>query len=310
MFTIALTNVLVTIFYILPGYLARKLKLVKETELGMASGILIHIGTPFLIASAFLDMDFSWQTLGEMGVFFLLALFLQGAFLLILWLIFRKQFHNIKYRLLSITELGNVGFFGIPIIRALFPNNPETSCYCTMYMMAMNVIAFTIGIYCLTDDKKYISPRSAIMNATTLGIVFGIPMFMFGAKEVLPTALLNGIRTIGNICTPLAMIILGIRLASAPVSEIFKNKQAYLGVIFKLIVYPLFAFAVVCFLPLPYSLKATIVVLSSAPCAAIVLSLAELHHVESKMAANMLILSTVLCFITIPLLTLLLPLMK
>ena len=75
----------------------------------------------------------------------------------------------------------------------------------------------------------------------------------------------------------------------------------------KLILFPLFAYAVVLFLPLPASFKATILVLSSTPGAAITLSLAELHHSETKMAANILILSTVLCFITIPLLTLLIP---
>ena len=66
MFGIALTNVLITIFYILPGYVIRKIHVVKEQELGMASGILVYIGTPFLILSAFLDMDFSWGLMGEL----------------------------------------------------------------------------------------------------------------------------------------------------------------------------------------------------------------------------------------------------
>ncbi len=308
MFGIALTNVLITIFYILPGYVIRKIHVVKEQELGMASGILVYIGTPFLILSAFLDMDFSWGLMGELGLFFLISLACQGAFLGILWLLFRKKFSHVYYRLLCITsELGNVGFFGIPIVRALFPNNPETSCYCTMYMMSMNVIAFTIGTYCLTEDKKYISLKSAIFNPTTLGIVVALPMYMIGARHFLPAALLNGIRALGGLCTPLAMIILGIRLASAPVTDIFKNKMVYPAVFLKLILFPLFAYAVVLFLPLPASFKATILVLSSTPGAAITLSLAELHHSETKMAANILILSTVLCFITIPLLTLLIP---
>lgn len=307
MFGIALTNVLVTIFYILPGFLIRKLRLVKEHELGMASGILVYIGTPFLILSAFMDMDFSWGLMGELALFFLISLALQGAFLGILWFVFRKQFADIRYRLLSMTELGNVGFFGMPIIRALLPEHPEAVCYCTMYMMSMNVIAFTIGVFCLTEDKKYMSLRAAILNATTLGIIVALPMYMMGLKNIMPQPLVNGIRALGNLCTPLAMIILGIRLASAPITDIFKNKMVYPAVLLKLLVFPLFAYAVVFFLPVPYALKATVVVLSSTPCAAIILSLAELHHSETKMAANMLILSTVLCFITIPALTLLLP---
>ena len=59
-FRITLTNVLMTLFYIIPGFILRKAKIVSEKELGTLSGILIYAGTPFLVINAFLQMDFSW----------------------------------------------------------------------------------------------------------------------------------------------------------------------------------------------------------------------------------------------------------
>ena len=56
-FQITLTNVLVTLFYIIPGFLLRKAKIVSAKELGTASGILVYGGTPFLVINAFLQMD-------------------------------------------------------------------------------------------------------------------------------------------------------------------------------------------------------------------------------------------------------------
>ncbi|MGN1207541.1 MAG: hypothetical protein ACI4SP_04510 [Eubacteriales bacterium] len=46
--------------------------------------------------------------------------------------------------------------------------------------------------------------------------------------------------------------------------------------------------------------------LSSVPCASMIFTLAEIHHGDSELAANCLLVSTLVCFLTIPLLALLL----
>jgi predicted permease len=53
-------------------------------------------------------------------------------------------------------------------------------------------------------------------------------------------------------------------------------------------------------------IKASVVILSAAPCASIILSLAELHGSGAEFSANCLLVSTLLCFLTMPLFTLLL----
>jgi predicted permease len=83
--------------------------------------------------------------------------------------------------------------------------------------------------------------------------------------------------------------------------------MVYLSVVFKGIVFPLFVFVVVRWLPfLDESLKGAMVVLAAAPCGAIVLSLAEIHHAQEELAANTVLVTTLLSFITIPLVSLLL----
>ena len=74
----------------------------------------------------------------------------------------------------------------------------------------------------------------------------------------------------------------------------------------KLIVFPLFCYAAVYFLPLTQTFKASMLILSAAPCASMVLNVAEIYHGETELSANCVLLATLSCFITIPLLTLLL----
>jgi predicted permease len=75
--------------------------------------------------------------------------------------------------------------------------------------------------------------------------------------------------------------------------------------LFKLLVFPLFCYGAIYFLPLPMPFKASILILAGTPCASIILNLAEIHHSETEISANCVLVSTLLCIVTIPFLTLL-----
>lgn len=307
MFQIALSNVLMTLLYILPGYILCKLKKVRAEHLPTLSSLLVFIGGPCMIATSFFKMDRSFLSLlGEMATFSLITGILQGAFILICFLICRKKFGEHKYRILAVgSVLGNVGFFGLPIIRALLPNNPEAVCYSVFFSLSMNILVFTVGVFCVTGKKEYISLKSALVNPTTISFAIFLPIYIIGISAHLPQTLLNGIALMGDMSTPLCMFIIGIRLATVSLKKLFTNKFAYLITFCKLIVFPLFSYAAVVFLPLSEPFKIAILVLTAAPCATYLLALGEMHNSDTELPANCILLSTLLCFITIPLMTLL-----
>jgi len=102
------------------------------------------------------------------------------------------------------------------------------------------------------------------------------------------------------------MLILGIRLATVSLKKILTRPLVYAISFSKMVVYPLFCYALVYFLPLSFPFKASMLILSSVPCASVILNLAELHRSETELAANCVLVSTLMCFLTIPVLTLLL----
>ena len=241
-----------------------------------------------------------------MALFFVVSFVIQLVFLLLVFLVFRKKFTISKYRMLTIgSVLGNCGFFGLPLIKALLPNNPEVACYSSIYVISMNILVFTAGIYCLTQDKKYISVKAALINPTAISFVVAFPLYIFGASNWLPTVLKDSIGLLGKMTTPMCMFILGIRLATMDFKKLFTNSFVYFACIGKLIAFPLFAYVCVLFLPLPASFKASMLILAATPCASIILNLAEIHGKETEMSANCILLSTLLCILTIPVLALL-----
>ena len=306
-FQIALSNVLLTLLYIVPGFIICKMKKVAAEHLSTMSAVLIYVCSPCMIVNSFLQLEFSWHGFGQMALFFAVTLVLQIAFMFILYLIFRKKYSDSRYRILTIgAVLGNVGFFGLPVVKAILSDNPEVMCYSSVYVLSMNILVFTMGIFCLTNDKKYMTFKAAAFNPTTFSILVALPLYFFGVREYLPELLLNGVSLLGNMTTPLCMLILGIRLATVSIKKLFTRPIIYLTCACKLLLFPLFCFFAIYFSPLEFSFKASILILSSVPCASVILNMAEMHHSETELAANCVLLSTLLCFLTIPVLVLLL----
>ena len=148
--------------------------------------------------------------------------------------------------------------------------------------------------------------KAAVFNPTTLGFCIGLPMYILGLGRFIPDMLTTSVDLLGKMTTPLCMLILGIRLATVPLKRLFTRPIIYLLCVSKMIVFPLFGFLLVYFLPVAESFKASVLILSSVPCASVILNMAELHHSETELAANCVLVTTLLCFITIPIMTLLL----
>jgi predicted permease len=175
----------------------------------------------------------------------------------------------------------------------------------------MNLLVFTMGIFCLTNDRKYMSIKSAICNPTTFSFILALPLYFFGVGPLLQsnqytTVLYDAIVLLGKMTTPLCMIILGIRLGSVSFKKLFMRPSIYVICALKLIVFPLFCYLCVVFLPLPETFRGSILILASVPSASVILNMAEMYHGETELAANCVLVTTLLCFLTIPTLTLLL----
>lgn len=300
-FKTALSVVLLALFYMVPGFISTKIGKTKPEHLPTLSGILLYIGTPFMVISSFLDPAFTWQGLRDMGLFFLVTLMVQGAFFLSVFFLAGGTRDAARRIVAMGATCGNVGFFGIPVVQNIFPDSPEVACYAICYTLSMNLLVFTLGIFCLTGDKKYISLRAALCNPSMFGLAIGLPIYLLGLSDNLPALAETGIRTLGGLTTPLCMFILGIRLAATPVKRLFCKGKVYAVLGLKLVIYPLICWAISRLLPLDAAFKGCLTLLSATPCAAIILSMAEIHKSETETSAACILVSTLLCVVTIPL---------
>ena len=309
-FGIALSNVSLTLAYVILGFCLCKGKKAVANHLPTMSSVLIYLGSPFLVMSSFLKLEYSPQILGKMGLFFLAAMVLQGAFMALLYFILHKKMQDFRYRICTMASvMGNAGFFGLPIVKALLPDHPEVLCYACMYIVSMNLMAFTMGAYLVTGQRKYMTLKAAIINPTMIGLLISLPLFAFEVFPLIAShvpAAVTGIEAMASLTTPICMIILGIRLATVDLKLLFSRGMVYFACALKLLVFPLFVYAISLLFPLDEAFRGALFILSGTPCASLVLNLTEIHETETGLAANCVLVSTLLCVLTIPLLALLL----
>lgn len=300
MFLLIFTSVLMMLAYMAMGFSLCKVNKATVSHAKSLSAVLIYIMNPAMLINAFLQLEYSHENLVKIGRYFCASFLVQILFFGLLFLLFRKKYEDAKYRILSAGGvLGNVGFMGMPLIASIFPDEPIVLCYSSINVTTMNLIVFTIGIYLITNDKKYVSLKNAIFNPTTIAILVSIPLFIFRVN--FPEQILNAISILAKAVTPMCMIILGMRLSASRFKDIFTRPFVYGTAVFKLILFPLFAFLIVKLMVfLDPVAKATVIVLATVPAGAVIDSLAEMYECEQELAANVVLMTTLISVITIP----------
>ena len=293
-------------FYMIPSFILIKVGKAEPQHAKTVSAILLYISFPCMIFNSFQSIDFDWDILGKIFLFFLITLILLTLDIVVCFLILKKKYDQPKYRILSIASaFGNVGFLGAPLISGLYPDSPVVVCYSSIYTASMTIMGFTIGVYALTTNKNYMSLYSALYNQGTISL--GIAVIIYLAEWNYPKILGDAVALLSKMSTPLCMHILGMRLATANILTLFKRPFVYVTCFLKLIVFPLVSYLIVYFLPfLNEEFKSSIFILSGAPCAAVILSLAELYNTEQELSANVVLVSTIICVVTLPVLTIIL----
>lgn len=310
-FSITLVAVAVLLAAAVPGYLLMKKKILPEACIPGFSKVLVYICQPCLAVYTFKSADYSPERLLDVGIFALLAAFvpslmLAGAYLTVS----RKCRGEVIYRVITIAcAFGNCAFFGIPIIEALFAPEvaKEVILYTTVYSMMMNITGWTVGSAIISRDTRYISIKKILINPATLGTALALLLFVL--EIPMQKDLFSMISSGAKMATPLSMLVMGMRLATVKPGSIFTDYRKYITVAAKQLLMPLVAFVAVWLLPIDPTLGSVFFVISACPVAAVVLSYSEMVGEGQKDAAAILLLGTLLSVVTLPVMSLLLPLL-
>ena len=320
----AFATVAMMLLYALPGFLFIKLKVLKESSITAFSKLLLFVCQPMIMIYTMTRVEYSPTLLGEMGIIFGVTLFLHVGMIALFWFLFRKKMGDARYRIYTLgTCLGNYGFMGIPILKALLPEFPNTLAVSAMCAISLHAVTWTAGCSVISQDKRYISLKKILLNPASIGLYIALPFFFANLTpgETITSLLGEGfgkdfgknidtmITLLADMATPLCMIIMGMRLGITSYRAVFGRPALYLIIAIKQLLLPLATFCLLLVLPLSSELSRALCILIACPVAAMVQNFAELLGAGQDTGAGIVLLSTALSALTIPLIALLLPLL-
>lgn len=191
--------------------------------------------------------------------------------------------------------LSNNGFMSLPLLDALFGT---TGVFLgSAHIVVMAIVIWTFGVSQL--DRNYRFQVSRILRTPgVLAAAFSILLFVSPIK--LPAQVFSAVALLGDLNTPLAMLVLGAYLAQIDFRQVFRDPQVWKISCIRILIIPLLSVTVLLFFPLDLTAKLTLLIAIAAPTAVAAAMFAQIYETDYLFSTRVVALSTILSLITLP----------
>ncbi len=282
------------------GFLCGKLGMVDETANRKLSGLLLNVVSPCVILSSY-RIEATPALLHNM-LLALLAGALSGAALLGgARLFIRRSRPDWRVERMCVAY-GNCGFMGLALISQMF--GPEGVLYTTMYITVSTLLLWTHGVILMSGAADRQTVMKNLLTPSLISVFLGLAMFI--ARLRLPALLGDTMEMVGNMNTPMAMLVAGVCIAESDVRAAFSRPRFYYAVFLHNLLIPLVLVLILKALPFMDKEVALVdVILTATPTASASITFALRYRQNHQCAAEIFALSTVASVGSIPLIYLL-----
>ena len=277
------------------GFACHRTKLLSETVVRGMVDLLVLVVTPCLIVHAF-ERPFEPRLLAGLGWALGAALGAHALGILASFCIRQKDKRRESVLRFAVI-FSNAGFMGIPLEYALLGNDGVF--YGAVYVATFNLVCWSYGLVVMAGSLKDVRVRTLFVNPGSIGIVCGLPFFLFSCR--LPPVLDEPLRMMADLNTPVAMIVIGWYLAAASFRPALACGSAYLAGLLRLGVIPASVLgALWLFRPPEPAMAVATVVAASAPVAALTTMFAARYERDVAVSVGLVSLTTLLSILTMP----------
>lgn len=207
------------------------------------------------------------------------------------------------------TTFCNNGFMGFPVALALFGEEGLT--LTVILGIPFNLLLYSVGARMVCMDLPQsrsghpLSWGRAVFSVINLSMAIGLLLYF--TQLPLPQALSAPLGYLSDATTPLSMIITGMNLSQGKAADILRDRDVFTASGTRLLLFPLAAWALIRLIPGVDPLIAGAALINLAmPAPAAAALLGEQYGGCTQLAARTVFLSSLLCIVTIPLVSLLL----
>ena len=302
--TILLINKIASmLIMMLAGVLLVKLKLVRPEESKVLSTCAVYLILPVTIVRTF-----QVELTSEIASGFLLMTV--TAVVILLGFVFLCIPAKKIFRLTPVEQASvvysNAGNLILPLVSATLGD--QYIIYATPFMAVQLVFLWSHGKKVICGERGF-NIRKVLLNVNIISVGIGVIVMFTGLR--FPALIDDTMASISTLLAPTAMLTTGFLLGGMDLRKIILNKRIWLVSALRLLVFPLIVLVVLRFSGLaglvPDGRKLLMISLfaAAAPSAATVMQQAQVYGSEADYAGAINVITTTLCVVTMPLLTML-----
>lgn len=292
------TQVFILFILILIGYIARVKKYMDKEFTSKLSTLTMTIFLPSMIISS-MQLEYNPSLGDKIFKLIFISLFMYTISFAIAYLIkfFFKSKENLGVYQFVIL-FSNVGFMGYPVVEAVLGR--DAIFYTSIFNLPFNLLLTTIGVFLLSkDNDSYKFSSKSLISPVTISVFLGLILFIF--KINLPSFLNKTLAILGNVTTPLSMIIVGSLLYNASTLDCFFNRKLLFITFIRLLLIPFIVYFMLKGIVKDSLLLSIPVVISAMPAAANTAILANEYKANESLASQAVFFTTLFSMFTIPL---------
>ncbi len=307
-FFTVLTQIMIFVILILLGIVAVKQNILDEHSLGNLSKIIMKMALPAYI---FINTAEGATRSGlaaslaviPMAIVLYILLFLLSLFI-------ERIFHlmgNRSHVFQAIVMFGNVGFMGIPLVVELYPDTALL--YVSLFTILDQVLFWTYGTSLLEKveerkQKKRLSLDALknLLSPALLAIILATVCVLLDLH--LPYIISATLNKLGSASMPLSLLYIGGMLSMTDVRKVLRCGELYAEILLKMVVLPLLFYFVVRRLNIATDMAGTIAFLAGLPAINMVAMLAKNNGSDGDYAVCAVMMTTLACLITLPIVSL------
>ena len=228
--------------------------------------------------------------------------------LFLLSLLLEKVFHlkgNRGHVFRAIVMFGNVGFMGIPLVVELYPDTALL--YISLFTILDQGLFWTYGVSLtkpVSEQKEKISLKNLknLLSPALVAIVGATVLVLLNIH--LPKLLTTTLSKLGTASMPLSLLYIGGMLSMTDVRKVLRCGELYAEIGLKMLVLPIVFFLVMKLCQVPADMAGTMTFLTGLPAINMVAMLSKNNGSDGDYAVCAVMMTTLACLVTLPLVSL------
>lgn len=275
------------------GFLCNKIKLISGKTVKEMTNFVLYIVSPCVIINSY-QREFDEKMLKGLLVTLAASAISYGVTILLAHLLVRDKDKRREKTLRFGVVFSNCGYMSLPLQQVLLGDIGVF--YGTTYIMVFQIMLWTYGVLVMSGDVKNVSLKKILINPGVTSSLIGVLFFVFSIT--LPDVVIEPMRHLAALNTPIPMVIVGFHLANA--SFKLKGFSTYTALILRHIISPLLMLFGLWACGISGPIVTACVICAASPVAAATTMFAEKFDGDTPASATAVSVSTLLAIITMP----------